>query len=293
MDVDVDGVRRSATVVGAPGGDGARGLVLVFHGSRQDGAGHRKFTGRAYDRLTERGMVVAYLDGYRGNWNDARRESRFPARLEGVDDVGFARAMIERLVVTHGVDRRRVLVVGYSNGGQMAMRIAHEAPDLIAGAVVIAATMPAPENFLLPATVPVSAPMVLVHGTKDPIARYHGGEMSGWAQKMFKVGGRSLSMPESAAYFAGRNGITAEPTCAVVPRRGRSPRRTWVERTAYEQDGRDPVVLYTVHGGGHTVPGPRRAPFVLGATSTDVVVADLVGELDRFVLSRQSDGRRA
>lgn len=283
MDVDVDGVRRSVTVVGEPGGDRPRGLLLVFHGSRQDGAGHRKFTGGAYERLTERGMVVAYLDGYRGNWNDARLESRFPARVEGMDDVGFTRAVIERLVSTRGVDPRRVVALGYSNGGQMVMRIAHEAPDLLAGAVVIAATMPAEENFLLPATPPASLPLVLVHGTKDPISHYAGGQMAPWARKMFKVGGRSLSMPETAAYFAARNGITAGPTRTAVPRDERSPRRTSVERTAYEQDGRDPVVLYVVHGGGHTVPGPRRAPFVLGATSADVLVTDLVAEVGALV----------
>jgi polyhydroxybutyrate depolymerase len=56
---------------------------------------------------------------------------------------------------------------------------------------------------------------------------------------------------------------------------GREPR---VERTAYRQDGRAPVTLYTVVGGGHTVPGPARVPFVLGRTSHDLDAADLVAE---------------
>ncbi len=283
MDVDVNGVRRNFTVVGEPGAGRSRVLVLVFHGSKQDGAGHRAFTGRAYDHLVEQGAVVAYLDGYRGNWNDARLESRFPARLEEMDDVGFARAVIESLAASHGIDRGRVLAVGYSNGGQMVLRLVHEVPEMIAGAVVVAATMPAPECFLVPSassTAPATAmPVLLVHGTKDPIVAYGGGQMSRWAQAMFKVGGRSLSAPETAAYFAARNGITSEAVRTEVPRRAGSSRRTRVDRTAYEQDGRAPVTLYTVHGGGHTVPGPRKAPFVLGATSRDVSVAELVGEL--------------
>jgi polyhydroxybutyrate depolymerase len=36
------------------------------------------------------------------------------------------------------------------------------------------------------------------------------------------------------------------------------------------------VTLYTVHGGGHTIPGPRKAPAVLGRTNQDVNTADLV-----------------
>jgi polyhydroxybutyrate depolymerase len=136
-EIEVDGRRRTFAVVGEPDGAAGRDLVLVFHGSRQDGEKHRAFTGQVFDALAADGAaVVAYLDGYRGNWNDARRESRFPARLEDVDDVGFARAVIARLAQTHAIDRDRVLAVGYSNGGQMVMRLLHEAPELLAGGVV-------------------------------------------------------------------------------------------------------------------------------------------------------------
>ena len=280
MNVDVDGVSRSVTVVGEPGGEGTRALVLVFHGSRQDGPGHRAFTGKAYDALAQQGAVVAYLDGYRGNWNDARRLSAFPARLAGIDDTGFARAVVDALVASHGVDRQRVFAVGYSNGGQMVLRLVHEAPGLLAGAAVIAATMPEPEDFLVPdgpgPAVPL--PVLLVHGAKDRIAPYQGGEMSRWARAVFKVGGSMRSAPETAAYFAHRNGITAEPARTTVSGPHRGWRRTWVERTRHAQDGLAPVDLYTVHGGGHTVPGPRSAPFVLGATNHDVSAAELVSE---------------
>jgi polyhydroxybutyrate depolymerase len=276
-EIVLDGRRRTWAVVGEPDGAPGRDLVLVFHGSRQSGEKHREFTGRVYDALAADGAaVVAYLDGYRGNWNDARRESRFPARRAGVDDVGFARAVIGRLAQTHGIDRDRVIAVGYSNGGQMVMRLLHEAPEVLAGGVVIAATRPAPESFLLPDTDPVPRPVMVVHGTADPIVSYRGGTMSWWARTLFKVGGRSLSAPGTAAYYAERNGITAEPVSAVLPRRAGSDGRTSVERTEYRQDGREPVVLYTVHGGGHTVPGPAAAPFVVGRTAHDVDTAELI-----------------
>jgi polyhydroxybutyrate depolymerase len=272
--IEVDGRSRRYTVVGQAGSVAPRDLILIFHGSKQDGAKHRTFTGRIFDALADRGAVVAYLDGYRGNWNDARRASEFPARKDGIDDVAFTRAVIDRLADSHGIDRKRVFAVGYSNGGQMVMRLAHETPELIAGAAVIAATLPAPENFLLADTTPAAIPVLLIHGTKDPIVAYAGGEMSWWARKMFKVGGRSRSMPETAAYFATHNGITTEPTTEALSR----PAGTWVERTDYRQEGRPPVALFTVQGGGHTIPGPRKAPFVLGRTSQDVNTADLIAE---------------
>ncbi|WP_305783606.1 alpha/beta hydrolase family esterase [Symbioplanes lichenis] len=262
---------RTYEIVGEGGGP----LLIVFHGSKQTGGRHREFTGRAYDAL---GALVVYPDGHKGNWNDARRESSFPARRDNIDDVGFTRELIDTLAGSHKIDRSRVYAVGYSNGGQMVMRLLHEAPELIAGGAVIAATMPAPSNFLGPETPVVPRPVLLIHGTKDPISRYEGGEFRWWARKAFKVGGRALSAPATADHFAARNGITAPPVTTALPAAG----ATSVERTDYRQDGHPPVTLYTVHGGGHTIPGPAKAPGVMGRTNQDISTADLVASFFAF-----------
>ncbi|MEV4347701.1 PHB depolymerase family esterase [Actinoplanes sp. NPDC049596] len=274
--ITVNGIRRTYEVVGPSDGRPGRSLLLVFHGSRQSGAKHRKFTGGAYDELADSGAaVVVYADGHRGNWNDARRESSFPARTDDSDDIGFTRALIGKLTGSHAIDPAKVYAVGYSNGGQMVIRLAHETPELIAGAAVIAATMPAPESFLLADTPPAPLPVLLIHGTKDPIVDYAGGGYSWWARMLFKVGGRSLSAPETAAYFAARNGITAPPTITRLPAANAA---TSVERTDYRQPGHPPVALYTVHGGGHTIPGPAKSPAVMGRTNQDVQTAHLIDE---------------
>ncbi|MEV6347103.1 hypothetical protein [Actinoplanes sp. NPDC051851] len=262
--IDVDGRTRTYTLVEADSED----LLLVFHGSKQDGAKHRAFTGNAFDALATAGVAtVAYLDGYRGNWNDARRTSAFPARAENVDDVAFAHAVADQ------IKPRRVFAVGYSNGGQMVLRLMHETPALLSGAAVIAATMPEPDAFLFPDAPPAPMPLIIIHGTKDPITAYAGGEFPWWARKLFKVGGRSLSAPDTAAYFAGRNGIHAAPSTARLG--------TMIEQTSYASPGRPPVSLYTVHGGGHTIPGPRNSPAIMGRTSHDANTADLLADLIR------------
>jgi polyhydroxybutyrate depolymerase len=276
--VEVAGRSRTFTVVGTRNGPPVRALVLIFHGSRQTGEKHRAFTGRTFDAPAESGAaVVAYLDGFKGNWNDARRGDGFPARRHAIDDVAFTRAVIDKLAASHGIDRGRVFAVGFSNGGQMVIRLLHDAPELIAGAAVIAATMPAPEDFLVTDAVPVPKPVLLIHGTKDPIMDYDGGEMKRWVRIVFKVRGRALSMPETARYFAARNGVTAQPVVTKLP--AQDAGKTSVERSEYAQPGRPPVVLYTVHGGGHTVPGSPDVPAVVGRTSHDVVAAELVTEL--------------
>jgi polyhydroxybutyrate depolymerase len=287
--VTAAGRTRSFTVIGEPDGPEDRALVLVFHGSKQNGEMHRRFTGGALDRLATDGRaVVVYLDGYRGNWNDARAESSFPARLEQVDDVAFARAVVDSVRLTHRIDPRQVVGVGYSNGGQLVFRLIHEAPDLLTGAVVVAATMPDRAGFLGPfsETSEHPIPVTLVAGTADPIVPYEGGRMAWWARAMFKVGGVALSASATASYFARRNGISAAPTVALKPASPATRRRPRMEETTYREPGRPPVTLYTVHGGGHTIPGMKPAPAVLGPTGVDRRIEDiLVGVLDSLTRS--------
>ncbi|MEV5897159.1 alpha/beta hydrolase family esterase [Nonomuraea fuscirosea] len=274
--VTVAGAARTFTLVGTAAPGDARPLILVFHGSRQTGDKHRAFTGGVFDALAARGALVAYLDGYRGNWNDARRESRFPARQAGIDDVGFARAVIATFAADRRADPSRVYAVGYSNGGQMVIRLAHETPGLLAGATVIAATMPAPENFLAGQAPPGPLPVLLIHGTKDPIVSYQGGTMNWALRTIFKAGGPTWSAGRTARYFAEHNGITTEPTTTRLPKKTTAD-PTEVERTTYEASGLPSVVLYTVHGGGHTVPGPSSsAPMIIGKTSQQLDTADLI-----------------
>lgn len=273
---------RSYTAVGDPDGPPGRPLVLVFHGSRQDGPTHRRFTGGVLDTLASEGRaVIAYLDGYRGNWNDSRAESSFPARTAQIDDVSFARSVVDEVEQTHRIDRARVIGVGYSNGGQMVFRLLHEAPELLAGAVVIAATMPDRAGFLSghSDTAELPVPVTLVHGTADRIAPFEGGRMAWWARALFRVGGTTLSSPATVEYFARRNGITGAPTVTSLPRRGTRDRGTRVERTAYREEGHAPVTLYTVIGGGHTVPSPKPAPAIVGRTATDISIRDIVSEM--------------
>ena len=191
--------------------------------------------------------------------------------------MAFAKAMISKLRSSHQIDSSKVYAAGFSNGGQMVIRLIHQVPGLLAGAAIISATQPAPDNFLLTGAPAVPLPVVLIHGTRDPITPYEGGAMSWWARRVFRVGGVSLSAPQTAAYFAARNAITQPPTATDLPHRAESG-RTSVTRTDYQQDGKPRVILYTVHAGGHTIPGPRKAPFIVGRTTQDLNAAKAIGQ---------------
>lgn len=274
--IQAAGRTRTFVVAGAPEGPPNRPLVLVFHGSRQDGEGHRRFTDRALDGLADEGRaVIAYLDGYRGNWNDARAQSAFPARRHGIDDIAFAREVVRSLAATHGIDTSAVVGVGFSNGGQMILRLLHEAEGLLAGGVVVAATMPERENFLAGFSTSAArpVPVTIVAGTSDPIVPFRGGRMPWWARKLFAIDGTTLSATATAEYFAQRNGITEAPES-----HGAGPGRTPIETIRYRQEGRPPVTLHVVHGGGHTVPGPATGLRV-GRTGEHPGIRDIVADM--------------
>jgi len=278
--LEVQGRRRTFTVVDA-GADAVRGgaAVLVFHGSNQTTAGLRRATGRAFDELVTAGggvapTVVAYLDGYRRSWHDGRATAGLAAHRAGVDDVAFTAGVVEALVAEHGTDPGRVIAVGFSNGGQMVIRLAHEAPHLLAGAVVVGAGQPVPEDWALPPAPAVPLPVLLVHGTRDPLVPYAGGPASLWG---FRPRGRGMSALDTAAHFAARNGITTAPVTRDQPRRDPAD-PTSVTRTDFSQAGRPPVGLLTVHGGGHTVPGRHAFPRVMGRTSRQLDTHRAVAE---------------
>jgi polyhydroxybutyrate depolymerase len=265
---------RTMTVVG-PGSAEDAPVILVFHGSRQTAKIVRSFSGGTFDALTTRGAVVAYLDGYKKNWNDSRLTSPTAARAENVDDVAFASAAIDRLARTHHIDRSRVFAVGFSAGGSMAIRLLHEVPDLIAGAGIIGATQAVPENFTASAATPLPRPVVLIHGTRDPLVPYDGGMASIFG---FSRRGLGQSAPDTARYFARRNGITTEPTSQTLSTLGKPGDKTSIERTDYTQSGLAPVTLYTVHGGGHVIPNPKKALRIMGRSTSKLVAADAIAD---------------
>jgi polyhydroxybutyrate depolymerase len=248
-------VRRANLRAGAP-------LLLVFHGSNQSGQKLREFSGHVFDELAEReGVIVVYPDGHRGHWNDARVQSDFAARAEGYDDVAFARALIDLYVDSGAADAGRVYAAGYSNGGQLVIRLLQEIPHLLGGVGLISATMPAPEN-LLPAVSVAPVPVLLIHGTKDPIVPYRGGMASLWG---FRPRGLGISLVATAQAFAARNGITAAPTARELP--STTPGSTSARVIEFAQANTPPVRAITVVGGGHTIPNPTAsAPRIMGRT---------------------------
>lgn len=242
-------------------------LVLALHGSGHNGDTLRRWTGYELDLLADRyGFAVAYPDGYKGNWNDCRRDGSFPAKTENVDDVGFLRALAAQLRAAYGLDPQRVYAFGYSNGGQLAFRLAIEEPRLVAAIAVAGASLPTPESFICDTTGP-TAPVLLVNGTQDPISPYPGGLVTLFG---FSPRGTVRSARATAEAFAQRNNLRERPIATQLPHQ-QAADPTTVDCLRWGPADAPGVLLYTIHRGGHVVPQPAfRFPRLLGRTTGDL-----------------------
>lgn len=90
----------------------------------------------------------------------------------GTDDLGYLTTMVGDIRAAYNVDPARIFVIGHSNGGFMALRLACERPEIFAAAISHAGAAPATCD---PAT-PVS--VLQVHGDTDSTIQYAGGMLT-------------------------------------------------------------------------------------------------------------------
>ena len=242
-----------------PAGPRPAPAIVVLHG----GAGNpHRFRRITQFTLDERGWVEIYPEGIGREWNDGRTDADGRPLLR-TDDLGFLRAIIDRLASEGLVDPARVFFTGASNGGAMTLRVICQAPELVAGAAVV--IMNQPVGMDCPDGPPV--PLMFIHAADDPLVPFAGGPITVIGKKNR---GGVLSAAETVARYALRNRCGAWEEIAITdhfPGDG-----TRVRLHTYRGCAQ-PLFQYIIDGGGHTWPGNRNQRWVqklLGRTSLDI-----------------------
>lgn len=253
MNLSTGGFSRTYRVHVPSGYDGALRLplVVIIHGAFDTAAGMEMFS--EFSRLADReDFIVLYPEGigilgYLQHWNAGHCCGK--AAEDGIDDVGYLAAAIEDVSRRLAVDRARVYMTGFSNGGMMTYRFAAERGELLAAAAPIAASIggqPAADAPSWRIPVPKSAlPLLVIHGLADDDIPYQGGRSG------YRKGERTYwSVKDSVRFWVGHNGCTRTPVVSSMAA-GAVQIQTW-------EACRDSSVvsLYTIKGWGHTWPGP-------------------------------------
>lgn len=243
--------------VTASAADETRPLVILLHG--HGGSARQVFglTGKpsplsVWRAIGQReNILVAALDGNTGRdgqqgWNDCRADA--PNNPDS-DDVAFALAVIEREIRERRADPQRIYLMGMSNGAMMAYRLALALPVPIAALAAVSGGMAVDDECRRK---PRGTAVLLIHGTADPLAPYHGGEV-GFGNR--KNRGKILSVDSVLDYWIAANGLSPELNLTVIPPKSAASR---IVRKSYsDSQGRARLVLVQVEGGGHIEPSIR------------------------------------
>lgn len=235
-------------------------LVVFFHGYGSSGAGASAALG--LEAMADAAhLALAVPEGSidaqgRRFWSATDVCCDFGGT--GVDDVAYARWLLDDAAARLPVDPKRVYVMGHSNGAFLALRLGCELAPRLAGVVSLAGAGWKDPSRCAPAA-PVS--VLEVHGDADRIVRMTGGQV-------FDQPGRDYpGVMDTLAPFGARDGCTG-PLAPSGPPLHFDALLSGRETTVQELRGCAPgfsVGLWTVAGGTHL---PQPTPGGLAAIAS-------------------------
>lgn len=244
-------------------------MVIVLHGAGQTPDEIVQLT--RFNKLAERERFVVVYPAGTGHtperlfWNVLLSQTY--ATSEKVDDPGFLDAVVTQVMDKVSIDRKRIYVAGFSQGGMLGYRLMCGAgwSKRLAGVAVVGATMTVAPEDCTPAR---NVPLLSIHGLQDPFNNFAGG-IGSKASRNDRVARPGVY--ETIDYWADRGGFTAEPDTSES--RGQAACRHFVATTnSFE------IISWEIMSGGHTWPGsPANLPaWMVGDVNFDIDATSLI-----------------
>lgn len=232
--VRVAGKQRTF-LLSVPPSDQPAPLVVAFHGLFQTARAFANQTGLV-PATRAAGVVLALPESDGPAFNDGRLGAAGPK-----DDV-FTLALVDELVSAHVVDRRSVVVTGYSNGAGMAMALACAHPEAVSALVSVDGSLMDGAGAPRPTSAVHS---FLIHGTADKIQPWAGRPAKGPLLPAY------IPVPATVAAWVEVAGGGPAQVDRLPGSLGRGPVEisTWAPGTSGVS-----VVSYVVNGMGHIWP---------------------------------------
>ncbi|MBP6833138.1 MAG: hypothetical protein KA978_20285 [Deltaproteobacteria bacterium] len=229
-------------------------LLILLHGYGASGSIQELYFQMARE-TNPRGILYAIPDGtldvtMRRYWNATDACCDFARG--GVDDVAYLDAIIDDVSARYAVDPRRIFLLGHSNGGFMAHRMACERASRIAAVVSLAGATFNDPTRCTPAE-PVA--VLQVHGTLDATIAYEGGS---------NIGSTYPSAVTSVSRWAGYDRCASAPTAGAMLDLDTAVPGAETRVSRHEGCMGGGAELWTIQGGSHLPAiGPRWSALTL------------------------------
>jgi polyhydroxybutyrate depolymerase len=222
-------------------------VVFAFHG----GGGNMELQANANYNIVGKadsaGFIAVFPNGYSrfpggklATWNAGNCCAN--ARDEKVDDVGFVRAIVQRLPTLVNVDSTRIFATGMSNGGMLSHRLACDMADTFRAIAPVAGT-----DGTLTCTPARPISVLHIHAKNDTHVLFNGGAGEEAFKDKSKVAD-FVSVPETINRWTQRN------RCTAPPKRVLNVPGAYCDATTQCADGVQ-VQLCVTESGGHSWPG--------------------------------------
>ncbi|WP_205743052.1 alpha/beta hydrolase family esterase [Halioglobus maricola] len=218
-------------------------LLILLHGFGLDGRLQDAYL-HIKPAALERGYLYAHPNGTRDAggsrfWNSGEACCNF--FNASVDDAAYITELVNEAKERFKVDPERVFLVGYSNGGFLAHKLACDQADTFAAIVSIAGSM---DSYNSPCMVNGRVSVLQVHGTLDLTILYSGGMLAGSQYK---------GAMDTAETWAARNGCQSPPEKApnIDLEAGIAGRETGVYQWRKGCDSGAHVELWKINAASH------------------------------------------
>lgn len=216
-------------------------LVIVLHGS--SGSAEEMEVTTGLDSLGEAGrFLVAYGQGVQGagglfpsDWNAG--DCCGAAARENIDDIGYVTAIIASVGAGVALDKQRIYVAGFSDGGRMAHHLGCRLSSTIAAIAVVSGSLK--DSDCHPTR---AVPMLAIHGTSDDQVPYNDPALT--APPVVVPGTDTL--PPAIQFWAAINGCKSFAQARTA---------TDVTRATFVGCSGADVTFYSILGGTHAWPG--------------------------------------
>lgn len=216
-------------------------LIFAMHGGGSLGYQGVEAQSKLSDLSDAENFIVVYPEGLEQlgfrTWNAG--DCCPSASLLGTNDVGFINALLEKLKLELSVNQKKVYATGFSNGGQLAYKLANRYPNKFAAVSAVAGVL---QDF--PFNPVRKVPLIHFHSYQDSTAPYFGG-----------FSDAPLITFEFPSVESTLSLVANNYNCNVIKETIFSDSNTYDFFRYSDCDNNVQIQLYVSQDGGHTWPG--------------------------------------